>query len=213
MRDLKLISLDVGGTLVDHSFMDLVWNTGIPTLYAEKRGITLREAREQVTEEYNKVGENDIRWYILQYWFDYFGLKGSPTELLESYRHEVRVYPEVPSVLENLEESYRMVVFSNAPKDILNFEIRGLRTHFMKVFSSTTDFAGFRKTAKMYAKICSILETEPEQALHVGDNEYDDYMAPRKAGMQAFYLDRSGRNLKDLTLTDLRELEELLVDA
>ncbi|MBL7118773.1 HAD family hydrolase [Candidatus Bathyarchaeota archaeon] len=213
MKGLTLISFDVGGTLVDHRFMDLVWNTGIPRLYAEKRGITLQEAREQVTEEYNNIGKNDMRWYILQYWFDHFGLNGSPTDLLESFRHEVRVYPEVPSVLDNLGKTYKIVVFSNAPKDILNYEIEGLRTHFVKVFSSTTDFTSFRKTAKMYTKICNILETEPRQALHVGDNEYDDYLAPRKAGMQAFYLDRSRRNLKDLTLTDLRGLEELLVDA
>ncbi len=213
MSDLTLISFDVGGTLVDHSFMDSVWNTGIPRLYAEKRGIAFREAKDRVIQEYNRMGRDDIRWYILQYWFDRFDLNGSPTELLESFRHEVVVYPEVSSVLESLGSLFELVVFSNAPVDILSYEIEGLRPHFKRVFSSTTDFGYFRKTAEMYARICEVLALEPGQVLHVGDNEQDDFIAPRKAGMQAFYLDRSGGNTEAPTLTNLNELKELLVDV
>jgi len=210
LSGLKVISFDVGGTLVDHNFVELVWNVGVPRLYAEKNGIPFKEAREHVVREYERVGRADIRWYLLQYWFDLFGLSGSPRELLDSLRHEVRVYPEVPSVLENLERRYDLVVVSNAPIDILSYEIEGLRHYFTQVFSSITDFGLVRKTAEMYTDVCTILGRKPEQVLHIGDDEQSDFEAAREAGMQALHLDRSMEGDKDHTIADLKELEELL---
>lgn len=210
MSSLKLISFDVGGTLVDHNFTELVWNTGIPKLYAEKTGIDLENARQRITAEYEAVGREDIRWYTLQYWFDILDLDGSLRELFESFKSEIRIYPEVPSVLEDLEKRYDLIVVSGHPKDMLLFEIEQLRHHFKHIFSSVTDFNKVRKTSDMYAQICMSLEIRPEQVLHIGDDKHKDFIAPREAGMQAVHLDRSGRGKEDLTLTNLAELEELL---
>ena len=213
MKYLSLISFDVGGTLVDHSFIDSVWNVGIPRLYAERKGVSLEEAKEQVAMEYETVGRNDIRWYILQYWFDRFELDSCPSDLLESLKHEVRLYPEVSSVLECLEQFYELAVVSNAPKDILSYEIEGLRHHFKRVFSSVTDFNQIKKTAGMYVKICAALGIKPGKVLHIGDDRCDDFLAPREAGMHALHLDRSKKRREDLTLTDLKELQEYLIET
>lgn len=213
MKDLRLISFDVGGTLVDHNFIDAVWNRGVPELYAERKGISLKEAKEQVTKEYAAIGRNDIRWYTLQYWFDRFELDSCPRELLQSLRHEVRVYPEVSSVLENLGRFYDLVVVSNAPIDILCCEIEGLRHYFKRVFSSVTDFSQIKKTPSMYVEICAALGIRPEQVLHIGDDRCSDFIAPREAGMQAFHLDRSMRSRGELTFANLQELQEFLLET
>ena len=210
MSNLKLISFDVGGTLVDHNFTELVWNTGIPKLYAEKTGVDIEDARGRIAAEYEAVGREDIRWYTLQYWLDLFDLDSSSRELFESFKSEIRIYPEVPSVLEDLEKRYDLIVISGHPKDMLLFEIDTLRYHFKHTFSSITDFNKVRKTSDMYAQICISLEVRPEQVLHIGDNKYNDFIAPREAAMQAVHLDRSGREKEDFTLTNLVELQELL---
>jgi FMN phosphatase YigB (HAD superfamily) len=57
----RLISFDLDGTLVDLAFTDLVWHQGIPELYAQKAGIDLAQAREQVLLEYRKVGDGAPR--------------------------------------------------------------------------------------------------------------------------------------------------------
>jgi putative hydrolase of the HAD superfamily len=207
---LRLISFDVGGTLVDRNFTELVWNTGIPKLYAEKTGIDPEDARRRIVAEYEAVGREDLRWYTLQYWFDLFDLDSSPRELFELFRSEIRIYPEVPSVLEDLEKRYDLIVVSGHPKDMLLFEIAKLRHHFKYVFSSVTDFNKVRKTSDLYAQICISLKIKPRQVLHVGDDKDNDFIAPREAGMQAVHLDRSGREKEDLTLTNLAELPELL---
>ena len=209
MNRLKLISFDVGGTLVDHNFTELVWNTGIPRLYAEKTGIDLEDARRRITTEYEAVGREDLRWYTLQYWVDLFDLDSSPREIFDLFRTEIRIYPEVPSVLEDLEKQYDLIIISGQPKDMLLFEIAKLQHYFKYFFSSVTDFNKVRKTSDMYAQICISLGVEPRQVLHIGDDKDNDFIAPREAGMQAVYLDRSGRGREDLTLTNLRELLEL----
>jgi len=213
MKDLRLISFDVGGTLVDHSFIDSVWNVEIPKLYAARRGVSFKEAKEQVAKEYAVVGRDDIRWYILQYWFDRFKFDICPKELLGSLRQEVRVYPEVSSVLENLRRLYDLVIISNAPEDILSYEIEGLRHYFKRVFSSVTDFGQIKKTPGMYAEVCTALGVRPGQVLHVGDDLCGDFIAPRDSGMHAFHLDRSKKGRDDHTLADLRELQEFLAET
>ena len=46
----KIISFDMDGTLVDVEFTDWVWGHGIPSLYAEKAGVSFEEAKTFVVE-------------------------------------------------------------------------------------------------------------------------------------------------------------------
>jgi putative hydrolase of the HAD superfamily len=206
----KMISFDVGGTLVDHNFTEIVWNTGIPKLYAEKTGVDIEDARKRIAVEYDAIGRADIRWYTLQYWLDLFDLDSSPIELFELFKNEIRIYPEVFTVLEDLEKQYDLIVVSGHPKNMLLFEIEKLLHYFRHIFSSVTDFNKVRKTSDVYSQVCASLEIKPEEVLHIGDDKQYDLVAPREAGIRAVYLDRSGREKEVFALKDLVELQEYL---
>ncbi|MFQ6051131.1 MAG: HAD family hydrolase [Candidatus Hydrothermarchaeota archaeon] len=207
---IRVVSFDVDGTLIDPVFADLVWNQGIPELYAEKEGIDFDQAKKYVLKEYAKIGKDKIEWYDLDYWLRHFGLNRDYDEVLRNFRDKIRVYPEVTDVLNYLYKKYVLVISSNATKEFLDVELEGLKDYFSKIFSSISDFNQVRKSANFYSKICQILKIEPSEMVHVGDQWEYDYLVPKELGINAYYLDRSSRKSGDDVITDLSELKNLI---
>ncbi|MHC1635969.1 MAG: HAD family hydrolase, partial [Candidatus Methanospirareceae archaeon] len=194
MRGIKIISFDVDGTLVKKEFVDAVWLEGIPEAYASKEGISLEEAKRIVMEEYDKVGENAIEWYELDYWLEKFQLGISREELFNRFKDRVKLYPEVKEVLEELaKRGYRLIISSNATMPFIDFQISSIKPYFSHIFSATSHFYEVKKSDGFYAKVCTILNVKPEEVLHVGDHFVFDFLNPRKIGINAYYLDREGK--------------------
>jgi len=210
-----IISFDMDGTLVDAEFTDWVWGHGIPTLYAKKAGLSFEAAKDFVVKEYLKVGEGAMEWYDIKYWFQLFQLEESWEVLMERYTDKIKIYPDVHPLLERLRDRHRMVLTSNAGREFIGMEMEAtsLGQYFDRIFSATSDFGEVKKTAAFYQRICQILEARPQEIVHVGDHYEFDYLVPRSLGIQAFYLDRSGRRGGDFTLSDLRDLEKRLPAA
>ncbi|MDY6960059.1 MAG: HAD family hydrolase [Halobacteriota archaeon] len=216
MKDIKVISFDMDGTLVDLKFVDLVWQEGIPLLYAKKEGIVFEEARERVRSEYKKFGEYAIEWYDITFWFDYFSFEESWEEMVDRYRHEIEVFAEVPKVLDALKDDYQLIVGSNATREFIDRELHGYESYFKHTFSSTSDFDQVKKTSDFYANICNVMGVSPEEIVHVGDHWEFDYLAPRELGITSFFLDRDGKktgDVGDLTVSDLEEMCRYITDG
>jgi putative hydrolase of the HAD superfamily len=201
------------GTLVDPEFTDWVWSHGIPTLYAKKVGIPFEEAKAFVVNEYLKVGEGAIEWYDIKYWFQWFQLEQSWSMLMKQYADKINIYPDVNSVLERLKEGFRMVLTSNAGREFIDveMEVTGLGRYFERIFSATSDFHEVKKTKGFYQRICQSLGTRPQEIVHVGDHYEFDYVVPRSLGIHAFYLNRSGEQEGEFTISNLRDLEKRLL--
>jgi putative hydrolase of the HAD superfamily len=208
----KIISFDMDGTIVDAEFTDWVWGHGIPTLYAQKGGLSFEEAKALVTQEYRKVGEGAIEWYDIKYWFRFFELEESWTVVMEQYTDKIKVYPDVHHILERLGGRFPLVLTSNAGREFIDIEMEatGLRRYFSRIFSATSDFGQVKKTADFYQQICQVLETRPQEMVHVGDHYEFDYLVPRSLGIHAFYLDRLGGQRGASVISDLKDLEERL---
>jgi putative hydrolase of the HAD superfamily len=209
---VKVISLDMDGTLIDAEFTDWVWKHGVPSLYAAKEGVSFEAARLTVEGEYDKVGDEAIEWYDIKYWLDFFQLSEDWRNLLGRYVDKIRVYPDADLLLKRLGEKFPLVLTSNAGREFIEVELgaTGLGVYFEHVFSATSDFAKVKKTAGIYREICRILGVHPQEVVHVGDHYEFDYRVPRSLGIQAFYLDRSGHREGDAILRDLGDLEEKL---
>jgi len=208
----KIISFDMDGTLVDPEYTDWVWLHGIPTLYAEKGGLSFEEAKHFVVEEYLKVGEGAIEWYDIKYWFKFFKLEQNWKDLMERYVDKIDIYPDINPLLDRLRGRFPLVLTSNAGREFIDVEMEatGLRKYFNQIFSATSDFRMVKKTIDFYRRIYETLRVEPREIVHVGDHYEFDYLVPRSLGIHAFYLDRSGEKQGDLILRDLRDLEKRL---
>jgi putative hydrolase of the HAD superfamily len=206
----KFISFDMDGTLIAPEYTDWVWGHGIPTLYAEKTGLSFEAAKVFVEKEYQKVGEGSIEWYDIKYWFHFFQLEESWKVLMKQFIDKISVYSDVDQTLEHLKDKFILVLTTNAGREFIDVEMdaTGLRRYFDRIFSATSDFGEVKKTIHFYRRICQILQANPNEIVHVGDHYEFDYLVPQQLGIDAFYLDRTGRQHGDSILSDLRDLEK-----
>jgi HAD superfamily hydrolase (TIGR01549 family) len=207
---IRVISLDMDGTLVNTRFVDKVWMEGMPMLYAEKTGLDFPVARSYVIGEYMKVGSDHLEWYDLLYWIDRFGLKVGKDDLLQMYEDEIEIYPEVQEVLDHLSLSYDLVVTSNAAREFIDFELDGLSDYFREIFSATSDFREVKKSPLIYGTVCAHMGVKPFEVLHIGDHYNYDYESPLEAGLDALFLDRKGERSGREVVGDLREAMVLI---
>jgi putative hydrolase of the HAD superfamily len=204
---IKVISFDLDGTLSTPTFTNLLWNEGVPKLYAKTHSIGIEKAKEIVRKEYDKIGEEDINWYKLDYWFDYFSLKANPMDLLEEFSAKIEFYPETEEVLSKMKNKYKLIISSNAAKEFISIEIGKLgKSFFFSIFSSTSDFNQLKKDPSFYLRICNRLNILPSEMIHIGDNYRFDYLAPKKAGVFAFYLNRKAKKASNFVVRNLKEL-------
>jgi putative hydrolase of the HAD superfamily len=121
MSKVKVISFDADGTLVTPDFSQAVWYEGVPTLYANKNGISFEEAKAFIEKEYRVVGDLRVEWYDIKYWLQRFGLSNSHQQILEDYRHSVSCYPEVTQALSSLSKDYTLIVISCSTREFLPY--------------------------------------------------------------------------------------------
>ncbi len=210
-KSLRIISFDVDGTLVDLEYNDLIWFKEIPELVAKKKKISFEKSLKYVHEEYAKLGEHNLNWYDINYWISYFGIEISPDKIFEKYEPQVKIYPEVISLLEELKKKYTLIVITAMPREFLIPKMKNLEKYFKFSFSALSDFKEL-KNSEIYSKISKALKVPPKQILHIGDHWEFDYLAARKAGMNAIYLDRSNIKKRKFTINSLGEAKKIIDD-
>jgi HAD superfamily hydrolase (TIGR01549 family) len=211
MGSTKVVSFDLDGTITDISFVDSVWLEGIPRLFALKNGLPFEDARNRVTSEYSKIGRERLEWYDLSYWIKRLGLEVSPEQVLNSFQYRIRIFPEVPEVLQQLrDKGLRLIVVTNAKREFVDLELEKtrIRHHFERVISSTSDFGLIKKSVSLYRKVCSICDVSPDEVIHVGDDQRFDFEVPSRLGITAFYLDRTSEYSGDHVINSLKQLTE-----
>lgn len=203
---MKVLSLDFVGTLITMDMLDYFWNTIIPRHYSEEKGIEFGEAKRFVLEEYDKVGVNDLRWYLPEYWLKRFGLSVSKEKLLKESLSRLKIYQDAERALPKLLRSYEVVIISNASKEFIEAFLSYKRLKVRETFSTVSDLGVTSKSPQVYRKI--MRELKENRPLHVGDDFVQDFLNPRVAGWDSLLLNReaSNRREKDVIVS----LEELL---
>jgi HAD superfamily hydrolase (TIGR01549 family) len=207
---IKFVSFDMEGTLIETSFSNLIWETDIPRLYADRHSLCFEEAKRKVLEEYDHVGEHQPEWYDVEFWFRRFNLIGDWRKLLESRKGDCKPYTEVHGVLRRLSLRHPVLVCSNTIREFLDVQLTVLPKVFTRVFSAPSDFGTVKKSSEFYGRICRILGVKPRTVVHVGDSKKFDYEEARNQGVQAFFLDRTREETGEHVVHDLQEFEAIL---
>ena len=216
MQRARIVSFDMDGTITDRSFADSVWLEGIPCQYAVENNLSFKTAKRKVISEYGKVGKEVLEWYDLSYWIERLSLDISPKEILSSFQHRIKLFPEVPAVLQKLrDEALRLIIVTNARREFADFELKttNIIGYFEHVFSTTSDFGLVKNTVTAYRKVCDLCNVSPEEVIHVGDDESFDFYVPKKLGITAFYLDRICEHSGPFTVCSLKDLSKKLLDV
>ncbi len=206
---LKIISFDVDGTLVDLEYNDLVWFKEIPELVAQKKKISFEESVKLVQEEYTKLGEHNLNWYDIKYWISYFGLEISHEEILEKYEPQIKIFSDVIPVLKELKKDFTLISITTMPREFLVPKMKKFKKYFQYTFSALSDFKEL-KNSEIYLTISQILKVNPGQVLHIGDHWEFDYLAARKAGMKAIFLDRTNGKKGEFVINNLMEIKRVI---
>ncbi len=210
MRQIEIVSFDAEGTLVTPDFSETIWHEAIPALYAQKHGLDFAQAKKRITEEYNKIGVHRLEWYDIEYWFSRLDL-GSSEPVIQKCLCKISYYPETDEVLSSLVREYRLIVASGTPLELLHCLLRDIKPYFARLFSSISHYRQV-KNPDFYLRICEEMGVKPSKVVHVGDNWQFDFLNARQAGINAFYIDRSGENHQD-SLADLTQLKRLLIPS
>ena len=207
-NNIKIVSFDVEGTMVTTDFSYSIWFEMIPQRYADRWGLSFAEATRKIKQEYDSLGDQQIDWYDVQYWFTRFEL-GKADIAMEGLQPRVKYYPETRDVLKKLDGVYKLSVASGSPRPFLKHLLRDTESHFSSIFSSTSDFQQV-KTAEFYKNMCRRLQVEPEQVVHVGDHLQFDCLEPASIGIRAYYLDREGKSGDPAAVRDLAQFAKTI---
>lgn len=207
MKEIELVSFDAEGTVVTPDFSQAIWHEAIPALYAQRKGFDLTQAKKCVFEEYDRIGDQRLEWYDIEYWFSCLDL-GSSEPIVQSCLSKIAYYPEVTDVLSSLAGEYRLIVSSGTPRELLHFLLQDIEPYFDRVFSSVSHYKQL-KNREFYLRICEEMGVKPSQVVHIGDSWQFDVLNSRQAGIHALHIDRSAANHCE-SISSLTQLKHFL---
>ncbi|MEM0495446.1 MAG: HAD family hydrolase [Candidatus Nitrosocaldus sp.] len=191
---MKVVSLDLDGTIFKKGLDDIFWNRLIPELVAREKGMSMDEAVRWVIKEYDSIGPNDIRWYIPEYWFSRFGLADTLLDhllnVMEEQYYANGMYDDVP-LLAEMSKRYKVIISTCNPPAMAKKKLSIIKRSNVSVdalFSSIS--YNMVKSKEFYSIICKEMNVNAQSILHVGDDPIQDLKVPRSIGMQAILMDR-----------------------
>jgi FMN phosphatase YigB (HAD superfamily) len=207
----KIVSFDLDGTLVNGIYGEMVWNHGVPEVFAQKYSMSFDEAKAFTRKEYESMGDGRLEWYNINYWLDRFDLPVTSHELLDRYESSIELLPFAQDALMSLKEKYTLVIASNAARIFVEKEIAytGIGPFFTHIVSATSDYKIVKKGDSFYRTLLEELHVSPHEIVHVGDHKIFDFEAPSRFGIESYHLSAEG-NGSEMVIPNLKALLDRL---
>ncbi len=189
---IKVLSLDLQGTLSDSSFSDYFWIELLPQKYAEKFNVTLTSAKEILKDKFEQYGKYDILYYDDKYWSNYLGF--NTLEELEKFDIQPTINNELYELIHNIE--IPKIIISTTTDLFIDYELKSNVKDFAKVYSCVDYFKTGGKTKRVFLDVCKELNVKPNEVLHIGDSKTMDFENAKKAGVNAILYENDINKLK-----------------
>ena len=142
------------------------------------------------------VAFRDLHRNAFREMFTQFGLSGdldaSIDEAFDEYLR-VRAYPEVSSVLQQLEKEVALAIVSNMDTMLLLEALHNNGLSFTFVITSEEE-QRYKPAPSIFQRAIRYLGLPAENILHVGDSFEEDVVGASAVGMGSLLIQRSGRS-------------------
>lgn len=167
----------------------------------------LMAARPQIAYDLTVVRRESLRGMLSAHGYD-MALADTAMSLFLEQRNRVEPYADVIPALRQLGTDRRLVSLTNGNSDVERTPLRGLFHHAL----TAADVGAQKPDPALFLGALQWGRAFPEQALHLGDDPYKDVEAARRLGMQAVWVNRSGKawpNDLDPPAAEVADLAEL----
>ena len=203
MRSPKILSFDLDDTLwpvapviASAELEVLAWlQAHYPRAVHEHDIDTMRALRATVALKYPEKSHDFtfLRRRALAHQLCAAGYDESPIddalEVFFAARNRVAFYPDVRPALTRLHARYRLFAVSNGNADLTRCGIAELFDGHI-----TARAAGVAKPdARIFAQLLDLAGVSADEVMHIGDDPLADVVGATRAGMQAVWLNRDGR--------------------
>ncbi|MCG6940627.1 MAG: GMP/IMP nucleotidase [Thiohalocapsa sp.] len=163
------VFLDMDGTLLDLYFDNHFWLEHVPKRYAEKLGVSVAEARDELLPKYRRI-QGTLDWYCVDHWSRELGLD---IALLKSeVEHLIAVHPYVIEFLDALAaRDKRRVLVTNAHQKSIELKLQRTRLggHLERVICAH-DLRLAKESPGFWERVAAVEPFDPARTLFVDDN-------------------------------------------
>lgn len=134
-------------------------------------------------------------------------------EVFFAGRNNVKFFPGALELLERLQTRYVLYALTNGNADIRR---TGLDSYLAGAISSA-DVGASKPDAAMFQRALRTVDSQPHEAVHVGDHLVDDVEGAHNAGMHTVWLNLSGSDTYSAkhppteVVTELAQIEQALL--
>ena len=168
-RDIDTILLDMDGTVLDLAFDNYFWLELLPKHVAEKRGISLVAAREQVRAHTART-LGSLQWYCIDHWSEQLDI--DVAAIKRASRHRIGYLPGALEFLHRAKRSpLRVVIVTNAHPRTLAIKLgqTHLDRHVDAVYSSH-DFGHPKESSEFWPRFGPAAALRLERSVLVDDS-------------------------------------------
>lgn len=166
---VETVLLDMDGTLLDLNFDTEFWSEYIPKALAQKKAISLLDAKQEMSSKYESV-HGKIEWYCLDYWQKELELP--IIQLKREISHLIELRPDTIPFLDALKAAKkRVVLVTNAHPDSLSLKLEKtkLDSHIDELISCHT-LGAPKEEQKLWRALKEKLNFNESSTLFVDDS-------------------------------------------
>lgn len=163
------VLLDMDGTILDLAFDNHFWLTLVPQRYAQSRGLSLEQAREELEPSFTGL-QGRLQWYCLDHWSRLTGL--DLAAMKAEVRERIAILPGAVDFLDAVRASGRPLwLVTNAHRGSWELKMAqtGLGGHFDRILCAH-DFGMPKEHAGFWPALRGQNEFDPARALFVDDS-------------------------------------------